>query len=159
VLVHVIDASEGDPLDRFRTIDAELSEYGAGLDERPQVVVLNKLDLLTEPPDFPLEDDRVQRVLAVSCVTGEGIHEFRRALFELCPAAPAPQPQEDGLADFLVYRPRAPGRPSFRILRTDSGFRVAGTPPDERELEEALRAAGAKPGDEVEVGGELLEYS
>jgi GTPase len=159
LLVHLIDASEGDPAGRFRTIDRELSEYGAGLEERLQVVVLNKIDLVPEPPEFELADDRVRRVFAVSCVTGEGIDEFRRALFELCPAGPPPQPQEDGLADFLVYRPRASGRPTFRILRTDSGFRVAGTAPDDDELEEALRAAGAKPGDEVEVGGELLEYS
>ena len=50
LLVHVIDASEGDLESRFRTIDHELAEYGAGLDERPQLVVLNKVDLLPEPP-------------------------------------------------------------------------------------------------------------
>src|SRR5437016_7114760 len=42
LLLHVIDASEGDAEERWRTIDAELAAYGAGLDERPQVVVLNK---------------------------------------------------------------------------------------------------------------------
>ena len=44
----MIDASEGDAEQRFRAIDAELGQYGAGLDERPQLVVLNKLDLLRE---------------------------------------------------------------------------------------------------------------
>jgi hypothetical protein len=68
-------------------------------------------------------------------------------------AAPAP---EDGLADFLVYRPRPRTRP-FRILRTDRGYRVTGTAPDPDELEAALRAVGAKTGDEVEVAGEVLE--
>jgi GTP-binding protein len=35
LLVHVLDASEGDLEERFRTIDRELAEYGAGLAERP----------------------------------------------------------------------------------------------------------------------------
>ena len=37
LLLHVIDSSEGDAEERWRTIDAELAAYGAGLDERPQV--------------------------------------------------------------------------------------------------------------------------
>ena len=40
-------------------------------------------------------------------------------------------PREDGLVDFLVYRPRSSGR-RFRILRTDSGFRISGEVPDGR---------------------------
>jgi hypothetical protein len=44
------------------------------------------------------------------------------------------------------------------VLRTDRGYRVAGRPPaDQAELERALRAAGAKSGDEVVVGDETLE--
>jgi hypothetical protein len=61
------------------------------------------------------------------------------------------------MADFLVYRPQ-PRRRSYRVLRTDRGYRIAGRPPaDQEELEEALRAAGAKAGDEVVVGDETLE--
>src|SRR5216117_2219451 len=44
LLVHVIDAAEGDPAERFEQIDRELRAYGAGLPERPQVVVLKKID-------------------------------------------------------------------------------------------------------------------
>jgi GTP-binding protein len=156
LLVHVIDAAAGDPVEQFRTIDRELSEYGAGLEIRPQVVVLNKLDLLPEPPAFELADERIQRVFALSCATGAGVEEFRRALFELVPE-PEEQPSDDGLADFLVYRPAPKGRP-FKILRTDRGFRVTGRAPEGEELEEALRSAGAKTGDEVEVAGEILEF-
>jgi hypothetical protein len=119
------------------------------------VVVLNKLDLVTRPPAFELDDERIRRVFAVSCATGAGIEEFRRALFELVPD-PEERPADDGLADFLVYRPAAGSRP-FKILRTDRGFRVTGRAPEGDELEAVLRAAGAKTGDEVEVEGELLE--
>jgi GTPase len=156
LLVHVIDAAAGDPAEAFAAIGGELSAYGAGLSERPQVVVLNKLDLLPEPPRFEPDDPRVLRVFGLSCATGEGIEQFRRSLFELCP--PAEAPEHGGLADFLVYRPRPDARRSFRVLRTDRGFRVTGRPSDE-ELERALREAGAKTGDEVEVGGETMELS
>jgi hypothetical protein len=156
MLVHVIDAAAGDPAGQFRTIDHELSEYGAGLETRPQVVVLNKIDLLPEAPVFELEDGRVQRVYALSCATGAGVEEFKRGLFELVPESEA-KPSGDGLADFLVYRP-TPSARSFKILKTDRGFRITGRVPGEAELEEALRAAGARTGDEVEVGDEVLEF-
>jgi GTPase len=157
LLVHVIDAAAGDPTEQFQTIDRELAEYGAGLEGRSQVVVLNKLDLLPDPPAFELEDERVQRVFLVSCATGAGIEEFKRALFELVPEPEDVPSDADRLADFLVYRPAPRARP-FKILRTDRGFRVTGRPPEGEELEEALRAAGAKTGDEVEVGEEVLEF-
>ncbi|TML55272.1 MAG: GTPase ObgE [Actinobacteria bacterium] len=157
LLVHVIDVAEGDPAERFEQIDRELKAYGAGLAERPQVVVLNKVDLLPEPPSFEPDDPRVLRVYALSCATGEGVERFRRGLFELCPPAPPTQERPDGLAEFLVYRPKPDPRRAFRILRTDRGFRVVGRPPGEEELDAALREAGARTGDEVEVAGEALE--
>jgi GTP-binding protein len=156
LLVHVIDAVEGDPAERFRAIDHELGEYGAGLAERPQIVALHKVDAARDI-SFGVDDPRVLRVVRTSAVTGAGIDELKRALFELCPEAEPPPADEDGLAEFLVYRP-TPARRSFRILRTDRGYRVAGRPPGEEELEEALRAAGVKPGDEVEVAGEPQEF-
>src|SRR5213080_1544513 len=58
LLLHVIDASEGDADERWRTIDRELGAYGAGLERRPQAVVLNKIDLLPDPP-FSIEDERI----------------------------------------------------------------------------------------------------
>jgi GTPase len=157
LLLHVIDAAEDDSAERFATIAAELAAYGAGLETRPQAIVLNKIDLRADSPAFDVEDDRIVRVFRVSCATGAGIDELKRALFELCPPQAAAPVLEDGLVDFLVYRPRPGGR-RFRVLRTDRGFRIAGeVPGDEEELAAALKAAGARKGDEVEVGGEVLE--
>ncbi len=155
LLLHVIDVTE-DVAGHFRAINGELTQYGAGLDERPQIVVLNKIDLVPEPPLFDVDDERVLRVYAVSCATGAGIEELKRGLFELCPAAPPPVATEE-LADFLVYRPTPRRERRYRIFRTDRGFRIEGTPPEEAELDAALRAAGARKGAEVEVGEETFE--
>ena len=160
LLLHVIDASEGDAEERWRTIDAELAAYGAGLDERPQAVVLNKLDLLASPPGFAVEDERIVRVFRVSCATGAGIDELVRTLFELCPAdAPPPAAAEGELADYLVYSPKPPTRREYRIFRTDSGYRIVGKAPEGEELEAALRGAGVRKGDVVEVGDDEFELA
>jgi GTPase len=158
LLLHVIDVSEH-PVARYAAIVRELAEYGAGLDELPQIVILNKIDLLPDPPAFEVDDERVLRVYSVSCATGAGIEDLKRGLFELCPAAPSPVAEQAGLVDFLVYRPRPRRERTYRIFRTDRGFRVEGTPPAEAELEEALRAAGARTGAEVEVGEETFELA
>ncbi|HEV7132578.1 MAG TPA: GTPase ObgE, partial [Gaiellaceae bacterium] len=158
LLLHVIDSSEGDADDRWRTIDAELAAYGAGLDERQQVIVLNKTDLNPEPPVFTIEDDRIVRVFRVSAATGAGVEELRRALFELVPREDVvPELDETELVDFLVYRPQ-PARRAYRVFRTESGFRVTGRPPAPEQLEKILKAAGARDGDEVQVGEETLEW-
>jgi len=156
LLVHVLDASEPDLEERFRTIDDELAAYGAGLEVKPQLVVLNKIDLLDAVPAFEPPDERVVRVVATSCVTGAGIDQLTYALFELCPVdAPA---VDEAVPEFLEYTPRARRGPRFRILRTDRGYRVVGTPPPADELEEALRKLGIKRGTQVEVGEEALEW-
>jgi GTP-binding protein len=153
VLLHVIDASEGDAGERFRAIVRELAEYGAGLADRPQIVVLNKADL-GAPTELGVEDPRVLAVVPASAVTGQGIAELKRALFSLIPeAGPEPPGAARELADFLVYRPRPPHRRPFRILRTEGGYVVTGRALDsvpKDELEAALRAAGASPDDAVE---------
>src|SRR2546427_6049934 len=68
LLLHVIDVTEDIP-GRFHAIGRELAQYGAGLGERPQVVVLNKIDVVPVVPEFEVDDARVLRMYAVSCAT------------------------------------------------------------------------------------------
>ena len=159
LLVHVIDASEGDADERFATIDRELALYGAGLDERPQVVVLNKADLSPEPAEFTVEDERILTVHRVSCATGAGIAELKQALFALCPTAPESVEGVVPLPEFMDYRPTPPAHRRFRILRIHGGYRVVGDVPDADELEEALRSAGVRKGALIEIGDEELEWA
>ena len=159
VLIHVLDVAAEDLDANYAAIRRELHAYGAGLDELPEIVVLNKVDLVLAVPVFePTVSHPVLRTFALSCATGEGVEEFKRALFELVPAPSEAPMAEEVLPEFLEYRPRARARPTYRILRTDRGFRVVGTPPPADELEEALRRAGVRRGAEVEVGEETLEW-
>jgi hypothetical protein len=56
-----------------------------------------------------------------------------------------------------VYRPQ-PARRAYRVFRTERGFRITGRAPAPQELEAILKAAGAREGDEIEVGEEVLEW-
>jgi GTPase len=159
LLVHVIDASEGtDVAARFATIDRELVLYGTGLEERSQLVVLNKADMPDAVTTFAHADPRIVGVLAVSALTGEGIDELKRALFALCPVVPqVVEEAAPALPEFLDYRPRPEGV-RYRIHRTDRGLRVVGTPPAQEELDRALVVAGVRKGVMVEIGDEVFEW-
>ena len=158
LLVHVIDIAAGEIEEQYSAIRHELSEYGAGLDELPEVVVLNKMDLVPKRTGLVFDAAPVLRTFELSCATGEGIEAFERAIFELCPPEEPRPASEHALPEFLEYHPQARRRPTFRILRTDRGYRVVGTPPPPEELADALRKAGVRRGAEVEVGEEMLEW-
>ena len=158
----MIDSSEGDAEDRWRTIDAELSAYGAGLDERPQAIVLNKIDLSPEPPAFDDRRRADRARLPRLRRDGRG-HRGAEARALRARAAGRGRAGRTGRrarssSTILVYRPQ-PARRAYRVFRTERGFRVTGRPPAGEELEAVLRAAGAREGDEVEIGDEVLEWT
>ena len=76
LFLHVIDVTE-DVAEQFHAIDRELAAYGAGLAGRPQIVVLNKIDLLPEALGFPVSDPRVVEVVAG--LGGDGRRDRRAA--------------------------------------------------------------------------------
>lgn len=47
LLVHLVSAEQDDPSEAYRAIRAELSAFGRGLEEKPELVILSKVDLLT----------------------------------------------------------------------------------------------------------------
>jgi GTP-binding protein len=87
VLLHLIDGSQelDDVGTAYRVIQNELTEYGAGLIEKPQVLALNKCDALTEDMIAEriamLKDLSGQDVLELSGATNMGITPTLRALY------------------------------------------------------------------------------
>ena len=126
LIVHVVDCSEDDVDERIATINDELAAYGAGLDERPQVIVLNKTDLLPEPPVWESRDPaRAAHLRALVRDRGRGGGVQARAVRALPRRAgggPGPGRRAAGVprlqaaarasggVSHLPHRPRLPGR-------------------------------------------------
>ena len=77
-LVHLVDASQIDlqfPLEDYRIVNSELAHYGHGLNEKPQIVVLNKMDLPGTAENARAFVSAVEdkSVLLISAVTGAGV--------------------------------------------------------------------------------------
>ena len=159
LLVHVIDSSEGDADERWHTIDAELAAYGAGLDERRQIVVLNKIDLSPDPPAFAVEDERIERVLARLGRDRRGARRAApRALRARAAgggAAPPSRPTRWSTSS-STSPARSGGGSGSSAPRAASASRASRRPrPSSRR---SSRPAGARAGDEVELGEDVLEW-
>jgi GTP-binding protein len=91
VLLHLVDGSAADPARAYRTIRRELAEYGHGLEDRPELVTLNKADAMT--PQARISRVRAlsraagKPVMLISGATGEGVPELLRALADMITAA------------------------------------------------------------------------
>jgi GTP-binding protein len=48
LLLHLIDATDEDPIANYHTIQQEIQAYGQGLAERPQILALNKIDAVED---------------------------------------------------------------------------------------------------------------
>jgi GTP-binding protein len=77
-LVHLVDASRVNlqsPLEDYRIVNAELAHYGHGLNEKPQIVVLNKMDLAGTAESARVFESAVgdKSVLLISAATGAGV--------------------------------------------------------------------------------------
>jgi GTP-binding protein len=75
---------EGDPVEDYRAIRAELALYSSALAEKPELVVASKMDLTGS-------DNRLRRlrralgveVVAISAVTGTGLPRLIRRIWQM----------------------------------------------------------------------------
>lgn len=96
MLLHVVDAagSEGrDPLDDFRIINEELEKYGEPVD-RPQLVVLNKCDLIYDSDEIQELKEKFEamgyKAFAVSAAMRKGFDELLDEVVRMLPELPPP---------------------------------------------------------------------
>ncbi|MCZ4271654.1 GTPase ObgE [Maritalea porphyrae] len=62
-IIHLIDGTQEDVVGAYNTIRGELAAYGHGLDEKHQILALNKVDALTD-------EDREEKLAALREVSG-----------------------------------------------------------------------------------------
>ncbi|MFN6250624.1 MAG: GTPase ObgE [Acetobacteraceae bacterium] len=91
VLLHLVDGSAADPASAYRTIRHELTEYGHGLEDRPELVALNKADAMTPQARASrvkaLSRAAGKPIMLISGASGEGVPELLRALADMIAAA------------------------------------------------------------------------
>ncbi|PNU01909.1 GTPase ObgE [Novosphingobium guangzhouense] len=91
VLVHLIDISNTDPVEAMRIVEEELEAYGGGLEDKPRLVALNKIDLvddaLAEEYARELLKAGADEVFPISGATGKGMSKLLDAVIDYLPAA------------------------------------------------------------------------
>jgi GTPase len=84
VLIHLVDASADEPVKGWRTVARELTNYGAGLEEKPQIICLNKVDLIdaatVKTLTAKLKRAAKADVVAISGATGAGVDSVLNAV-------------------------------------------------------------------------------
>jgi GTP-binding protein len=182
VLIHLLDGSSSDPLRDLDTINEELKLFNLRLADKPQLVVLNKMDLPQTQELWPSIEEEMKRrdvpACGISAATGLGVREMLFLVLRLLdnlPEVEEPPPEE-----IAIFRP-PPEEKGFTITQEEGGFRIRGRQVERavartdwrydesvrrlhRALErmgvnKAMEEAGVREGDTVYVGETELEWS
>jgi GTP-binding protein len=178
--VHLVDGSSPDPVRDHETVNAELREYGQGLADREQVLVINKIDI----PEVRARMGKLAKSfqalgcepMFISAAAGTGVDELvQRMATALAERAPEP-----GEVQVPVLKPSSRSH-VVNVQREDGAFRIEGErvvafaemmPLEEEEaraelwrrfqrwgVTSALRRAGARAGDRIRIGGREIELA
>ncbi|PWE18528.1 GTPase ObgE [Marinicauda salina] len=102
VLVHLVDATEDDPVASWRTVRDEIDAYGAGLADKPEILALNKIDAVDADTlaerKQALEAAAGKPVETVSGVSGENVRDLLGRVWETVSEARAEAAAEDAPA-------------------------------------------------------------
>jgi len=182
LLIHLVDIGfpEVKPLQAFKTINQELACYHPDLANRPQIIALNKADLMTQPREL---DSLVRRfkkggreVFVISAATRQGVLELARRAHTLLKSLPAELPFVS-----RSVKPRPGPQPRFTLESLGSGcWRLKGREPEKWAamtdfdndeavsklryifyrlgITAAFKEQGAVSGDTVKVGKEEFYY-
>ena len=179
LLIHVLDGLSVDPLEDYHTINAELELFDDLLGRRPQIVVLNKMDL----PDVAEKLAHLKQqfenlgveLMPISAVSQFNLKELMWMVFTTL----GELPEEEKEIEMPVYRAEIDPN-AFEIEKTEDGYVVSGAriekaaamtyfdqPGSVRRfqklmmglgVEKALRAAGIQEGESVIIGEWELEW-
>ncbi len=181
VLIHLLDGLSADPLADFAAINRELEMFGHGLDLKPQLAVLNKMDVPEVRERWPEIKAALEAqgcpALAISALARDGVRELLYRAAQML----AELPDEETLSEELPVFRLGEDEEAFRILREEENvWRVRGRRVERlaemtiwnleeavrrfrRALErmgvtDALEEAGVQPGDTVRIGEKELVW-
>ena len=181
MLLHFIDVSgqEGrDPVQDYETINAELKKYSEKLASRKQIIVASKADVIQDDENFnklqELAKKNNQEIFKISGATGEGVEELMNHVSQVLKTLPKEQLVEIETNKEKIYTLDNQEDNDFKITKEDGHtFVVTGEAVDKimrrvniadneslfylhRKLDEiglnqALKKAGVKDGDNVKI--------
>ena len=170
VLLDPADTQVESPEDQLAILEREISDYSRELAQRPRLVLINKSDA------FDVEDAvAATGAKPVSALGGEGLNDALHAIADLVDQVEREAPERKG---YVLHRPLGP---TYTIDREEGGWRVTGpaaeravrfadlTVPEAADMasrrlarlgvDDALRNAGARVGDEVRIGDLAFEFT
>ena len=180
MIIHLLDGASADPLGDYGSINEELALFDPELARKPQLVVLNKMDLPQAQALWPTFEQAMkaqgQRAMGISSVTGEGVKEMLRSVAEMLASLPKEEP---ATTEVKVFQP-VEDEKALTITWEDDAWRVRGVEVERvvamtnwdldeavqrfqriaeaMGLKAALREAGVQPGDTVRIGEVELEW-
>lgn len=179
VLIHLLDGLGEDPIADLAQINTELALFDEALNQKPQVIAVNKADLPDVQARWPeleasLKSHQVEPML-ISAVAGTNVRPLLFKASELLAKAPEPP----SVVELPVYRPETDPN-EFSIERTNEGWRVIGEAIERAAamtyweydqsvrrfqrimetlgIDQALRDTGVQNGDTIFIGEHELEW-
>lgn len=180
VLIHLLDGLSPDPVADYNQINAELSIFDPALADKPQLVVLNKMD----QPEVKERRDSIKRkfkklgvdMIGISALARTDLHELLLRVAKLLAEAPEPE----AIVSLPVYRQPEDPR-DFQVIRDpDGSWRITGAGIERAAamtywehdgavrrfqkimeslgVDDALQKAGALEGDTVHIADYELVY-
>jgi len=182
ILIHLIDGSSASPVEDMIQVNAELSLYDSALAQKPQLMVVNKIDLPQVQALLTEIKDAFGAVgaspLFISAATGEGVSELMAEVMETVSQVTVERGAGEKIARKVFHpQPRVAG-PSvhkdgdtFVVIAPELERIVARTDVSRPEVRwqirrqftrlgvsKALEKAGVKPGDKVRCGNLEWEW-
>lgn len=186
VILHVIDISEmegRDAVEDYKIIRRELKRYNERLTERPEIIVLNKADLVNDEEVYELFKSEVgedKEIYPISAATHQNIDELLYRVADLLERTEQDEIVPEESDTRVVYR-HEKDPDAFEITRDDDGAYVVSGGAIERlfkmtdfnrdaavrrfarqmrsmGIDEALRERGIKAGETVRILGGEFEF-
>lgn len=189
VMIHIVDAagSEGrDPIADIYAINKELANYNEEIAKRPQVIAANKIDMIYDGDEDPVEKIRKEfepkgiKVYPISAISGEGVRTllydvnnmlekleqkpivFEQEFFPEYEMGASDEPftvtYDEEEDEYVVEGPRIEKMLGYTNLESEKGFVFFQKFLKENEILDKLEELGIEEGSTVRMYGLKFDY-
>ncbi len=189
VMIHIVDAagSEGrDPIEDIYAINKELANYNEEIANRPQVIAANKIDMIYEGDEDPVERIKKEfepkgiKVYPISAISGDGVRTllydvnnmlekleqkpivFEQEFFPEYEMGASDEPftvtYDEEEAEYVVEGPRIEKMLGYTNLESEKGFVFFQKFLKENEILDKLEELGIEEGSTVRMYGLKFDY-